>query len=112
MKLILAVLCKEDKYDTIEALNKNGFFVTELATTGGFLKHKNTTLLIGIENDQTDEDLQILKEQASHRKTVKYTSTHLESGNICPAANCAVPVTVEMGGCTVFVLSMETLAKF
>ena len=47
MKLIVAVLRKEDEADTIAELNKKGFFVTELATTGGFLKEKNTTLLIG-----------------------------------------------------------------
>ena len=46
MKLIVAVLRKEDEVDTIAELNKKGFFVTELATTGGFLKEKNTTLLI------------------------------------------------------------------
>ena len=44
MKLIVAVLRKEDEADTIAELNKKGFFVTELATTGGFLKEKNTTL--------------------------------------------------------------------
>ena len=35
MKLIVAVLRKEDEADTIAELNKKGFFVTELATTGG-----------------------------------------------------------------------------
>lgn len=38
MKLIVAVLRKEDEVDTIAELNKKGFFVTELATTGGFLE--------------------------------------------------------------------------
>ena len=38
MKLIVAVLRKEDEADTIAELNKKGFFVTELATTGGFGK--------------------------------------------------------------------------
>ena len=50
MKLIVAVLRKEDEADTIAELNKKGFFVTELATTGGFLKEKNTTLLIGTDD--------------------------------------------------------------
>lgn len=112
MKLIMAVLCKEDKNHTIEALNKNGFFVTELAATGGFLKQKNTTLLIGVEDEQCEKVMQILREQASCRKTVKYTTTHLESGSLCPGANCTVPVDAEVGGCTVFVLNMETLDKF
>lgn len=38
MKLILAIMNQEDVYLTTEALNKNGFYVTKLASFGGFLK--------------------------------------------------------------------------
>lgn len=41
MKMIIAILHKEDEIDTVEELNKENFFVTKLATTGGFLKSKN-----------------------------------------------------------------------
>ena len=64
MKLIVAVLRKEDEADTIAELNKKGFFVTELATTGGFLKEKNTTLLIGTDDHKLDAVLAILKQEA------------------------------------------------
>ena len=47
MKLIVAVLRKEDEADTIAEMNKKGLFVTELATTGGFLKEKSTTFCPG-----------------------------------------------------------------
>ena len=40
MKLILAIVNKDDEADTISELNKNQFFVTKLATTGGFLNGK------------------------------------------------------------------------
>ena len=70
MKLIVAVLRKEDEADTIAELNKKGFFVTELATTGGFLKEKNTTLLIGTDDHKLDAVLAILKQEAGLRKTV------------------------------------------
>ena len=40
MKLLIAIMKKEDKTDTIAALNQKGIFVTELATTGGFLQEK------------------------------------------------------------------------
>ena len=60
MKLIVAVLRKEDEADTIAELNKKGFFVTELATTGGFLKEKNTTLLIGTDDHNPDGKRKLL----------------------------------------------------
>jgi len=75
MKLIVAVLRKEDEVDTIAELNKKGFFVTELATTGGFLKEKNTTLLIGTDDHKLDAVLAILKQEAGLRKTVTYAET-------------------------------------
>ena len=40
-KLIMAVV-QEDDYDaTVSQLNKNGFFVTMLSSTGGFWKKQN-----------------------------------------------------------------------
>ena len=103
MKLIVAVLRKEDEADTIAELNKKGFFVTELATTGGFLKEKNTTLLIGTDDHKLDAVL---------AKTVTYAATPMESGNFCPGGNYSVPIDTQTGGCTVFVLNMEQLEKF
>ena len=107
MKLIVAVLRKEDEADTIAELNKKGFFVTELATTGGFLKEKNTTLLIGTDDHKLDAVLAILKQEAGLRKTVTYAATP-----ICPGGNYSVPIDTQTGGCTVFVLNMEQLEKF
>ena len=101
MKLIVAVLRKEDEVDTIAELNKKGFFVTELATTGGFLKEKNTTLLIGTDDHKLDAVLAILKQEAGLRKTVTYAATPMESGNFCPGGNYSVPIDTQTGGCTV-----------
>ena len=112
MKLIVAVLRKEDEADTIAELNKKGFFVTELATTGGFLKEKNTTLLIGTDDHKLDAVLAILKQEAGLRKTVTYAATPMESGNFCPGGTYSVPIDTQTGGCTVFVLNMEQLEKF
>ena len=89
-----------------------GFFVTELATTGGFLKEKNTTLLIGTDDHKLDAVLAILKQEAGLRKTVTYAATPMESGNFCPGGNYSVPIDTQTGGCTVFVLNMEQLEKF
>ena len=64
MKLLIAIMKKEDKTDTIAALNQKGIFVTELATTGGFLQEKNTTLMIGTEDANAPIALNVLREYA------------------------------------------------
>ena len=45
MKMIMAILQKNDELQTIDELNTEGYFVTKLATSGGFLKGKNTTIM-------------------------------------------------------------------
>ena len=47
MKLVLAVVNNDDSAIVTSALTGEGFFVTTLSTTGGFLMSGNRTLLIG-----------------------------------------------------------------
>ena len=112
MKLILAIVSNEDSSKVSSSLTKSRFSVTKLATTGGFLKEKNTTLLIGTDDHKLDAVLAILKQEAGLRKTVTYAATPMESGNFCPGGNYSVPIDTQTGGCTVFVLNMEQLEKF
>ena len=49
MKMIMAILHKNDELETIEELNIAGYMVTKLATTGGFLKKKSTTIMMIME---------------------------------------------------------------
>ncbi len=46
MKMITAIVNKEDANAVCNALTKGGFSVTKLSTTGGFLMAGNMTLLI------------------------------------------------------------------
>ena len=55
MKLIFAIVQDEDSGRLVSVLMKEGFGVTKLATTGGFLRSGNTTLIIGIEDEKLDE---------------------------------------------------------
>ena len=55
MKLILAVVQDDDAGDLIERLVQNRFSTTKLASTGGFLKEGNTTLMVGVPEEQVDE---------------------------------------------------------
>ena len=58
MKLVLAIINNDDSAVVTSALTKEGFAVTKLSTTGGFLMVGNTTILIGSE----DKDVARVKE--------------------------------------------------
>ena len=52
MKLVLAIIHDEDAQKLTTALNRSNFQVTKLASTGGFLRVGNTTMLIGVDSDK------------------------------------------------------------
>ncbi len=62
----LAVFVVEDsKADTsVDSLVAQGFRVTRLASTGGFLRRGNTTLLVGIEEHDIPRARSIMHEMA------------------------------------------------
>ena len=45
MKLVYAIVRKEDGNAVIEDLTQHGFSVTKMSTSGGFLRSGNTTLI-------------------------------------------------------------------
>ena len=55
MKLIIAIVQDEDSSKLVSKLMQNGFSVTKLATTGGFLKAGNTTLLLGVDEQKIQD---------------------------------------------------------
>ncbi len=62
MKLIITII-PDSVTDTVSlALTSQKFRVTQIASTGGFLRKGNSTLLIGVEDENLDEAMNILQE--------------------------------------------------
>ena len=111
-KLVLAILQGEDYEDTVYELNQNGFFVTMLSSTGGFLKKHSTTIMIGVEEPRLDEVLDILKRRAGQRKATVYQSFSIPMGHPYPPLMPATPVVQDVGGVVVFVMDLQHMEKF
>ncbi len=65
MKLILAIVHDNDSDNVTQALTTADFRVTRVASTGGLLRRGMTTLLIGLEAEQVDEAIQVLRKNCS-----------------------------------------------
>lgn len=63
-KLIVAVIQNEVADAVVDALLEAEFRATRLASTGGFLRRGNTTLLIGADEDQVDQVLDLVRASA------------------------------------------------
>src|SRR5213080_2192081 len=61
MKLVLAVVATQVSESITDALLAAGFRTTRLASTGGFRREGNTTVLIGVEDDDVEPVLAILR---------------------------------------------------
>ena len=112
MKMIMAILQKNDELQTIDELNTAGYFVTKLATSGGFLKGKNTTIMTVVEDEKVPEVLEIIRANSGERKTITYANPALVSGQGSLGAAPTVPINIQVGGSTVFVLNVEQMEKF
>lgn len=107
MKLILAIINNDDSVKASAELNRAGFFVTRLSTTGGFLMVGNTTLLIGTDDDGVQKAKDIINETCAKRTRVSSTINSLGRG----LGNNGLPDEVEVGGATIFVLGVEEMSK-
>ena len=70
MKMIFAIVNNDDAQDVMKALNKERVSVTKLASTGGFLMKGNTTFISGVEDDQVEGVISIIRDHSRRRTQI------------------------------------------
>ena len=108
MKLVLVVVQDKDALRLLEALVQKGHRATKLATTGGFLREGNTTLMIGCDDAQVDEIADVVRRTCRSREQLVTPLSPL-GGPV--DAYVPYPVEVLVGGATMFVLDVERFEK-
>ena len=104
--MITAIVSKDDATLVSKGLTDNGFYVTKLATTGGFLQVGNVTLMIGTEDEKVDAAIDVIRAFCRHR-----TQATLSQPTSPADAELSVPVEVSVGGATVFVTNVERFER-
>ena len=110
MKLLIAIVQDEDTSRLMNKLMNDGFGATKLATTGGFLRSGNTTLLIGVEDEKVDTVMEIVEHTCKSRKQM--APVHAPMSGSAGMYVPAYPVQVTVGGAIVFVMDVEQFHKF
>lgn len=88
MKLIIAIIRDSDSDLVSHALTAATFRCTSIASTGGFLRRGQTTLLIGLEDEQVDPALKLIRE------------------------NCTAPAEQGRSRATIFVVKVDNFIHF
>ena len=98
--MITAIVNKKDTNEVCFALMDNHFEFTKLATTGGFLRAGNTTLLIGVEDEKLDAVLDLIRKNCAKRME---RVPAVPSAEMAPLVYHSSPAEVMVGGAIVFV---------
>jgi len=102
IRYLMTAIVQEQDVDVVErALDVLGVPITHLASTGGFLGRRNSTLFIGLPEDLNEKALATL--QKFCRQRVEYLAIPLE-GSPLPLST---PVPITVGGATVFTIPVE-----
>lgn len=109
MKMVIAVVQDKDSVKLSEGLVREGIRATKLATTGGFLRTGNTTFLIGVEESQVQSVLSIIRMSCRAREQMVTPMSPMASQM---DSYVPFPVSVQVGGATVFVLDVEQFEHF
>ena len=108
MKLITAIVNKEDSKNVCNELLKSKFYVTRLATTGGFLRAGNTTLLVGVDDERFQAAMDVIEKVCKSRKQIAPSPASMVG---MPGSYTPYPIEVVVGGATIFVLTVDQFIK-
>ena len=107
MKLLICIVQDSDAAPLMESLVELNNRVTKLSSTGGFLKSGNTTLFLGVEDQDVEQALQVIRRNCSRRSTI----APMMSPQLDPGVYSSIPVEIEVGGATVFQLDIDRLYR-
>lgn len=108
VKLVVAIVNPEDAGPLVDLLLEREFRATRLHSSGGFLKQSNATVLLGVDDEEVEEVIGLIR-ASCHARTqlVNPMPPILEPGEFF----LPYPLEVEVGGATVFVLPVERFER-
>ena len=109
MKMIYAIVRNDNEDDVVSQLTQHHYSVTRLSTTGGFLRKGNTTLMIGAEDEKVDEVISLIKQECGQHQKLTVNMPYISGTNMVNYAT--MPMHVEVGGATIFVVNVERYEK-
>jgi uncharacterized protein YaaQ len=108
MKLLITIVSDADADGLVRAMVERGYPATKIGTTGGFLRRGNTTLLSGVNADEVDDVIALVRRLCPVR-------TELLTIGAMPIAGempfLTEPIEVRAGGAVIFVLEIQRFER-
>ncbi len=106
-KLLIVIASDGDADGLIQKLVERGYPATKVSSTGGFLRRGNATIFSGVDADDVDNVVAIIRSECRARMESMPAQTLPFPESIFPAE----PVQVRVGGAIVFVIPVERFEK-
>jgi uncharacterized protein YaaQ len=104
MKLVVAVVQDEDADSLVSEIVSAGLRVTRVSSTGSLLRTGNTSLIVGVDEQDVPRVMSIIRATCKRRTQIAVPySPALEPGLLYLSEN----FEVEVGGAIIFVLNVE-----
>ncbi len=108
MKFVIAIVQDYDCDKLLRSITLSGLRATRIASTGGFLRMGNTTVLMGVDDLRLAECVSIIEQSCKSRVEVQVDVASPEYVEWFPAGIHEVTV----GGAIVFVIPVERYVQF
>jgi uncharacterized protein YaaQ len=101
-QLVIATVAGTQAGSLTERLTRDGFYVTQVDSSGGVLYEATLSLLIGLDRTRLPRLLEIIRECCRTRR--RFVPAHVEAPllEVQP-----VMIEAEVGGATIYVLDVE-----
>jgi uncharacterized protein YaaQ len=106
-KLLIIIAADADADVLIQRLVERGYPATKISSSGGFLRRGNATILSGVDADELEKVLAIVRQECQARTEFLPAQVLPFPESILPAE----PVEVRVGGAIVFVIPVERFEK-
>ncbi|HXH60617.1 MAG TPA: cyclic-di-AMP receptor [Fimbriimonadaceae bacterium] len=109
MKLVVCIVHNRDRNKLTEELVREGYKFTVIGSTGGFLREGNTTLLIGVEDEQVAALKSIVQKSCKAREQMVNVMPFEAAP---PGAFIPSPVKVPVGGAVMFLMNVDEFVRY
>ncbi|MCP4143462.1 MAG: hypothetical protein GY755_24780 [Chloroflexi bacterium] len=65
MKMVIAIVRDADLDDILDTLLEENFRVTRIASSGGFFRRGNATLMLGVTEERVEKALEIIRDRCA-----------------------------------------------
>jgi uncharacterized protein YaaQ len=106
-KLLIVIASDSDADRLIQKLVQRGYPATKVSSTGGFLRRGNATIFSGVDAEDVDNVVAIIRSECQARTEFLPAQALPFPESIYPAE----PVEVRTGGAIVFVVGVERFER-